>query len=632
MGFDSRLGTVLVAFLLLSSVGTAGGVYGPSGVIPEEPLEAAIGGIDATDEAEAAYVSADGGVVLAYERPHETPFEGRFGAEAGTGLAYARYSGDVDDGDGVSGAVTARVDPEAVRSSGDLRFEETGRIDDLEAEIRVEQIDETWHSSGDVSAVVTDFESDYESIRTDGDLEVTPESIVASGTADAHARGDGGERNDSLDLTVSETDAGYDLTVSERRPVEEWELERWNTREDAEDSLDTRFSNIAVGLGGSAEGSLESYRFLEDERAVEYEYDVELVGVTDHATDLGVALFEQYSGTDLDGAERTAMVDRLAAAELSEFSATVDRRGPETTVDWALELEEYDEFVLGVVESAESIDAVDDGLADRFDDVREGLETREKADLRQTVSWNVSVEGGESTTVDADWTADAENWEAYTTALADRGLEDLAPDRTATVDAETTDDAVTVVYDYETGHGGAADLGAQLEGVVPGAGELVTAVGNGAFGTTDLARVDVTVDDGSYELEGAAVDPVGAVEAFPVDDDGLAVSATYLETDGAGTTVYVVADDFVGEEPTEEAVRERQRVGPDTAVYMPGEWDREFAGVDEGWVESFLETDLEDGDVTDEGDDEGVSPAVVVALVGAVLLGLYVVGRTVGRE
>lgn len=626
----NRVGALLVVCLLLGSVGTLGGVD----TTAAQPFEEPIDGIDATDDSDAVYVSETGDAVLVYDRPHETTaLEGTFGVETDTGLAHARYEGAIDGDADLIGDATFRSDQASVASSGALLVTDPDSITDLEADIDVRQTERESTSMGDVRATVTDRETAYSSVRTTGDLEVTAGSVTGSGTIHTTAHDDTAavaETTDALEVTLSETADGTHLTVEERRPVEDWERERWNTRQDASETLENQFSSIAIELGGTADGTLESYQFTEDgDRAtVEYEYDVTYLGVDERAAEAAVELVQEQSATDLTAAEARVLADRIESTQFEELWLAVDRDGPRTTIDWSLEASGYEQLVLGTVEIAESIDALDDGLADQFDDVRAVLETRTETDLRQTASWNVSVEdNGEATTIDATWRADAENWAAYTQALEDRDLEALIPETTATVNADTTGEGIDIAYEYETTAEGALDRTlAELERTAGDSSDVVARVRafHDTFQSAELTRADVTLDDETYELEAAAAAPDGSFETESIaDGDELSVSAVYVESTDTSSTVYVVADGYVREEPTGAAVDDRTQVGPETAVYMPGEWEREFPQLDAERAAAFLGTDL---DAYDERDGDETAREMIIPLVAGVLVAVALVG------
>lgn len=640
MRANSRVGTLLVVFLLVTSVGTVNG----ASQVSERPLGETIEGIDATDEADEVYVSANGDTVLVYERPHETTaLEGTVGVETDSGLAYALYDGTFEEAAGLTGNVTLQTDQESVASSGDLVVTESTSITDLDADVQVRQTDRESVSTVDVQATVTDREMPYSSVQTDGELELTGDSIVGSGTVRTHANNPAGmpATNESLEMTLSETDDGYVLAVDERRAVEDWERDRWNTRQDADKTLENRFSSVAIELGGTTNGNLESYHFTEagERDVVEYEYDVEYIGVKEQVAETMVTQLQQRSEVDLGETEARVLADRIESTQLEDLSIVVDRHGPRTDVEWELEIGGYDELVLGTVEIAESIDAIDDGVVDRFDEIRATLETRERTNLRQTATWNASVEAdGNRTTIDATWSTDSENWQAYTEELEDRGLESLIPETTATMDAETTADGLDVVYDYETTAEGALDRTlTELEGTTTGASDVVASTRelHELFRTAELTKAEMTIDNGTSELEAAAANPDGSFDALSIANDSeLSVTAIYVESNDDSSTVSVVADGFVTGDPTETEVRNREQVGTETVVHMPGEWDREFPRIDTERVEAFLETELNGGD--EDGDDEGTSGAFVLVLVGALiavaLVGFYGVRRiSLGR-
>ncbi|MFP8953434.1 hypothetical protein ACLI4Z_10730 [Natrialbaceae archaeon A-arb3/5] len=637
--------TLLVVLLLVTSTGSIG-VAGASGT-PSDPLPGdRFDEVDVTADADEVYVGDDGSAVLVYEHPHEgTTVDGEFGIETDPGIVYTNYRGDVAEDDrGVGGELTVESTQGTIASSGDLLVADPSPVTDFEATIDSRQTATEWGSNGDVRLTVADHEPTYSSMQTDGSLEITPDSITSSGTLSVTETDSEAERAgiDSLELTAVETDGGYALEVSERRLVGEWETDRWDTRDDARQSLDNRFSSVAIGLGGTADGSLESYDFTEDGSGaiVEYEYDVEYAGVTDQVAELAVSQVRENAETGLGDTEAQAIADRIASAHVEELSITVDRDGARTDLEWELTADAADELVLGTVEIADSLEGVDDELAEQVDEIRETLAARAATDLQQTASWNVSIEEtGDLTAIDATWSTDAENWQAYTAALDDRGLSSVIPDRTTTVNAVPTDDGLDIEYEYETSDDDPVEWPHDRIGdVVPEPIDDVLAELDAIAQTTDLAKMDVVIENGSYELEGAATDPNGTIDAFSVGiDDELAVSELHVATSDGTSTVYVVVTEFVDAEPTDAAVRDREQVGTDTTVAMPGEWDRTFPSIDQERVETLLETDL---DANDDADGtalgELVTAAAVPVFVGvlaALALAAYAVRRSsLGRS
>ncbi|WP_139305371.1 hypothetical protein [Natronorubrum sediminis] len=657
MASFGRSSALLVGILLVTSLGAIGvtGAHADSDEpVPEEILEE----IDATEDVEAVYVSDDGDAVLTYDYPHEasqtgTTLEGQFGLDTDPGVAYTHYTGAVDEDErGVTGELSMHSDRDGVSSVGDVLIEDPAPITDLEAAIDVSQTDTESTSSGDVQATVADHDPDYDALETTGELEMTSESITSSGTLSlVEAEIDGVPAGtDSLEATVVERDDGYSLKVSERRVIEDWETDRWETREDAGESLENRYSSIAVGLGGTADGEIESYDYSGDgdQNIVEYEYHVEYTGVTDEVAAAAVSLVQQQAETELDETEAQAMTDRLAEATVEELHLTVDRDGEATDIEWDLEADAHDEVVLGTVELADSLESVDDDLADRFDDVSETLEVRAETDLKRTTSWDVTAERADGLTmVDATWESDTENWDRHASALEERDLEALTPDRTMTFDAASTEDGLEVVYDSETRENGL------LEWSPDGLGEVGTVLGV-EFGlgdvgvdtddvvpmstvdelsqTAELARTDLTIDDGTFELEGAAADPDATLESSPIgSEDELTASELHVETMGGSSTVYVVADGFVGADPTEAEVRDHEQVGSETTVSMSGEEEPDVPEIDYDRVETLLETELDRGE-TSELNWSGVGAVLVVlSSLATVALGFYA-ARPPSRE
>ncbi|KDE59693.1 hypothetical protein EL22_19085 [Halostagnicola sp. A56] len=632
----SRIVAVFVGVLLLSSAcaGNVGGEVETAGI----PFGETVGGIDPSEEADAVYVSDDGEAILTYERTHETPrVEGTVSVEPETGLAYAQYDGDFEAEPGVVGDATFRTDDGTAASSGDLLIADTGSIAELDADVDVEKTGTESSSEIDLEGAFTDIDTAYESFRSEGDLEFASGTLVASGstrTVDANESALR-PRTKSLEVSVVGTDDGYAMNVSERRVVESWETNRWDSRLDAEETLETRFLGAAIEMRGVANGSLESYKYAElaERDVVEYEYDVEYTGVEERVAERLVTEVQSFADVELEGVEARAMADRVAASEFDEGSIALERDGARTDIDWEFELGASDELVLGAVEISESIDRLDDDLANQFDDVRAALETRSDSDLRQAASWNVSTDQrGSLTTIDAEWHSDAENWTAYTQELERNGLAGFVPNRTTSATLETTGDGIAVVYDYET----AADdpferTILELEDAAADADDVVAATGelNELFESAELSQTNLTIDEEGYELEGAAA----ASESFegnPLEEShGLALTELHVETAGDSSTVSLVTSAFVGDDPSESAVREREQIGPETKVYMPGEWERDLPEIDQKRVEAFLGTELEESD--DDGATAGPLVAVIV-IAGLGLVAVYGGYRTIGRR
>lgn len=631
----SRIVAVFVAVLMLSSAcaGSVGGEDGTTGI----PFGETIGGADASEEADAVYVSDDGEAILTYERTHETPrVEGTVSVEPETGLAYARYDGDFEAEPGVVGDATFRTDGGTAASSGDLLITDTGSIAELDADIDVTETRTESNSEIDLEGAVTDVDTGYESFQSEGDLEVASGALVASGSRRTIEANESAirPRTKSLEVTVVGTDDGYAMNVSERRVVESWETNRWDSRSDAEETLETRFLGAAIEMRGIANGSLESYQYAEsaERDVVEYEYDVEYTGVEERVAERLVTEVQSFADVELEGVEARAMADRVAASEFEEGSIALERDGARTDIDWEFELGASDELVLGAVEISESIDRLDDDLANQFDDVRAALETRSDSDLRQAASWNVSADQrGSLTAIDAEWRSDAENWTAYTQELERRELAGFVPNRSTSATLETTGEGIEVVYDYETTAEDPFERTIlELEDAAADADDVVAATGelNELFESAELSQTNLTIDEGGYELEGAAA----ASESFegdPLEEShGLALTELHVETAGDSSTVSLVTPEFVGDDPAESAVREREQVGPETEVYMPGEWERDLPEIDRKRVEAFLGTELEE---SDDGANTRHLVAVVV-IAGLCLAGAYGGYRTIGRR
>lgn len=626
---------VLVVLLVLSSGGMAyaGGqadvaaiadTDGTTGPVTDELVTQ----LDDGGEADDVYVDRSGDAVFRYEDDHDVtgvPIAGELGVDAGTGLVHALYTGDLErvtlsDRD-VRGNATTWATAESVTSTGAVVVDDPDDVRSLSADLHHVRTAETESSSLDVDATVTNDTQPYETVETEGALETTATTIETEGTMQTTVSNDGNEGSAVLDaqreLTLTETEGTIHLQVSETRTVGEWERERWASESDARASLENQYDEVAIPLGGDASLTLESYAFEDDGSSgtLELAYTVTFEDVREGLAD--ALTRELRDDTDLDEHEARVIADRFVTTSIEEVRVNATQRGLETDLEWDIELYDTGTLRLGLVEIARSSDRVADSWAGRYEEAETALEAEQEAQLRRQTSWNSSVvhdPDTERTSVDTVVESSAENWERYGTARADRGM-DPVPETRASLAAAYADGDLETQYDYETETGGAGT--AALEQALRfGASDLGPMIDVAIAAIDDeirVTRIDTTVDDGTVAFESAAALADGTSLESAATRSGE-TTAIHAVTASDRTDVYVTIEAAFDGGPTADEIRDHPRVGSETTVYEPGEWDRDLPSIDVADVETFLEVT----DRTTESSTDSTAVPPVPALVGGV--------------
>lgn len=635
-----QIGALLVALLLVASMGAAAFGSGAFQSAQEQPTN-----VEAADE---VYVHDDGDAVLVYEEAHEDDdagaVAGEFGLETQTGLMHVLYGADFDEVDedvaeelGVTGDLSMYMTPDGVGSSGDMTFTDTEDLDEFDASVDVEQSPSNYYADIDFSILVEEdnFVEEEEIVEMDATTETTATSLSSTGSMTAEMpMGPEDQPDESIDMTLTQDGDEYTLDVDQTQAVSDYQQDDWEDEAAAEAALERQFQAVAMNLGGEFDLTLESHSYDEVAGTADVSYTVTFTGVQDQLNAILAQELQQDPELQLDPNEAQAIADRLMALEIDEMQFDAAMSDDEVTANWDVTLDNYDEVVLGVVEIAESLDDVDDEIADQFDEVRTMLEAQEAADLVQSTEMELYYrEAPEETEMEFSASSDAENWPAYVDELEERGVDEFATDTSLSFDAQTVGDELEVGYEFH------AEEEAMLEQALD---EMEQAIAQDPMLEDDLAepieqfrdaefelaRMTMEVTESEAEMEAAmAFEDMESFEGVPFEtEDGLSVTGVHVETEDATTTTYVTVEDFVGEDADEDEVRAQEPVGEDTEVHLPGEWDREFPSIDEDEVRSYLE---EAG--PEEAGDSSTLPGGVdttTALAGvAVVGGLFLAYR-----
>lgn len=632
-----QIGAALFALLLVTS-GAAVAASGSLavGTTTQESDEMSS---NATEHADEVYVSENGDAVLVYEESNEDPdartVSGEFGLDGQAGLMHVLYRGNLteledspDEELNATGSAEIQLTPDTVSGGADVTSDKPENVSSLSIDANSERTRQQSTSSVDAELVIeTEEEGEFSSVDVESTTKITGSTFESSGSMstvfnDAQQDGD-----QSVDLTVTETDGGYELVASERRTVDEWERNRWDTRENASESLESQYTGIAMQLGGTADVSLEEHAFDEGTNSVTVEYAVTFDGVKEQVAEELARTLAEDRELDLDEQEAQEITNRMAELHFERVHVSARTSETEASVEWDVEVHNYDEFVLGMIQIAESVDELDDDLADQYDDIREMLEAQEAADLVQTSSWELSIEAEDDRLSYAfSGQTDAENWEAYVNELEDRGVVEYVVETSYDFSAETEGEDLQTQFEFEVTRDDFLDE--FLEEMVAAAEEddeldeeAVRSIENFRDAEFEVAKANVSIDDDEFTMRSAAkFENLSSFENYPIESEehNFTVTDIYGVTEDDATTIYVTVEDFASEDAEESEIRESDHVNEDTEVYMPDEWDSDdIPSMD---VESVIAY-LDDGE-----DDSGLLPVGAAAVAAGLVALLAVVG------
>ena len=440
--------------------------------------------------------------------------------------------------------------------------------------------------------------------------------------------------------------------------------EEWGTRERAEDTLSARYTAFAENVSATANLTLESYSFenvtvesglgsTTNESLIDVEYTVEYTGVQEGIAD---ALAEDMSANaSQETVDEVAQGIRNLTVNRLSFATVSGENG--TQLNWSVDVENYNDVFTSFMRlSSELQPSGADPGADAmggassspflsegyFDEVinmsQKQMEAAEAAGLVSRWEWSGSLESqggssasspfgsgggsGATATVTADISHTTENWESYVTELENRGVP--IANSSFELTASTTDAGIEGSMDWET-EGEALAEGYQTtlkayESALRGSDEInasvIRHINESGF---RVAKMDATVSDGKWSVEGGAAFENGTALSSAIQSlTGYGVTETVGTTQNGTTSTYVKSDSLV-DDPSGESVRSLEEVNDETAVNLPGDWDREFPEMDTSSAAEYL-------GVEEDGTGDGSPLPGFGALVALVALAVVAVG------
>lgn len=631
MSRPRQLTAVVFAVLLALSAAT--------GAVAAAPATQEDEGDDGLPEADDAYVTEEGDVVLVYQNDSEDT-QTEFGLDVSESIFHALVVTDATDTD-ATGEATAVIDPDGLTADGSLIAPKPSSITSLTFDATAEQTDENSAFDATLEATLNDSSATATGLITgaqaSGEVQIAPETFSATGQFDAGLRGAIGPPQHQQ-FSLRETADGYTLGGSQNYTLSSFQQDRWSTRERARATLEAQYGSIAQSFGGTSEVTLESYSYTNTSAGarLDIEFTVDYTGIDEGLNQQISASLANSEEYNLTRAEAQEVADGVAALTVDEVRLRFDQTTEQVSGEFTARLSDYEGAVRGALTVAGSVETEDDvQFADQLDRVDQTFEARQEAGLVETFTFDVTVDSPSTapTTVTAAVDYRTENWAAYREALAERGI-DTANSKFA-FHAETQDDEIVVE--------GSATI-QQDDLLRKSSDALLNATDDSdaetrrfvrAFQDANLRKAKVDVDLAEQELRieaGAAFEDLASLRNAlrASTDSNLKIASAVGRTEGGQVNTYVTLDAAVSADASESDVRELGPVGENTTVHLPGTYDRTFPETDVEEAYAFLDLERDatptpapggDGDGATDGNGPGFGLGVtLVALLGAALL------------
>lgn len=573
--------------------------------------------------ADEIYVEDDGDAVLVYRSDDaDGSTDAEFGVHVAEGLVYGLVEEPVEETPDVRGEFSTTAEPTSLQASGSLSAPRPPEVENFELEISGESTSETARSDFVLDATIVDesgLTQLVQSATTSGELTMSASRFRLSGEFEADTAMPVGE-DAHVAATLREGEDAYTLSVEQDQPVGAFQADSWRNRSVAERTLRSQHEGIAASFGGNASVTIDSLSLSEaggGSRRLDVEYTVSYEGIDDGIASMVRAALAEDPDVSADQADRLAREVRAATIREVSFSYDVTRGDPTASV--TVDVAEFDGLVLAYFELAESLEA-DAGPAfgNNLEVLRKQFEAQAAAGLEQRTTWSGSLShpDGETVRVEAEVHGRSDNWQAYVDELEARGVPRY--DTVFEVSGSSDGDRISVEGSAElSGEDLFEQLLGQVHNATGGAPEAEEAVDALRDSEPRKAKLETSYDGDGFSLEfAAAFDDLAVLrDALSADYDAPRVTEAVTRPADGGSVAYVRASGAVDAGASEADVRALSVVGDDTAVHMPGEWDREFPSMDTERARSFLAADGSGGIVPGFGPVAALLALVAVALL-----------------
>ncbi|QCS43559.1 hypothetical protein [Natrinema versiforme] len=600
------------------------------------------------DPADEVYLRDDGSAVLRYDDEDSDINQFKLGMNASEGLVHMLVVDDIEDDDSVEDIEEANfsaiLDQQGFSGDGSLVMQQPEDIKDLSVDVSGEVSDET--NEFDATATGT-FESDATStgaVSTSGYVTATTDRLETAGSVSVDDPMASSDTGTYMDVSLQDTSDGYTVDVSRERNLADFQSGDWETREQAKQTLQRQYGDLATRLGGTSTIEITNYNYEErstGEDRLEIDFTVEYTGIDDGIEEQLTDTLANDQSMDLSRSEAEEIATSVTDLEIETAEFTMSESDGSIDIEWEFALANYDELSLAMLDLAESAEMNDALNQSDIEDARTSLEAQQAADLTWELEWDATVEqtSNDELQLDAELTSDTENWVAYIDELESRGVE-TPNDVTFSLTAETDGDELAVDGQFDVE---AQDLASQaLESMAQSAqsgpttsssSEADQFVSTLADSELEVARVDASLTDDTVRVEGGAkFDNMSKVADSLSSTVGIGGIAT--ETTDGNTSMYVHVDDM-GDVDTESATKSDIEhlgvVDSETTVRQAGDWDEEFPEPDTTEMRNYLGLSAESGETTEEEESEsipGFGAGVGLAAIAGLLTALVLRQRT----
>jgi len=598
------IAAILVALMLVVVPASAAATTAPDrpDAVPGESTtfnQVSVNNSTDLDPADTVYVTEDGDAILEYREETNESTTVELGMNMSRGLMHMLITDDLESD--VTGTATAALGPEEFLANGSMTAPKPEELSSLDASAEVTRTSETATSSFTLDAVVESTESTTTQagkVTTEGQVRTSASSLDFSGSATVSGAASlAATEPMEHSVSITETDTGYRVEVSQDYQVSHYARQQWNTEENATRTLETQYGMLAAQLGGESEVTIDAYDFSEageNTYRLDIEYGIEYTGVHEAVTEQLTESLAEAENLTLSQSEARDVSERLQELDVEDLSGSVSVQDETATTDWNVELENFDTVSLALLDLAESAKEMPETTQSQLDRVRTQLEASTEAGVVQTASWQGEFAAKEDGTATVSFQSQSEtkNWADYVSALEERGINTTAYElrmSATTTDGEVTADLEVTMEDEDL-------LTRMLSSGTTGSDapeELTESVRTFRQADFERAKMDLSAQDGQIRVEaGAKFANASAFAGVMEETYGHTVRSIVSRPDDGSQATYVRVEGLVGENATKSEVRSLEVANESTTIKLPGEWDREFPTMDTKSAAEFLGVEL----------------------------------------
>ncbi|MFC7114350.1 PGF-CTERM sorting domain-containing protein [Natronoarchaeum sp. GCM10025703] len=633
---------LLVAVMLCGTVAAAAPAAAADASIDSQELD------EDVEPADEIYVDEDGNAVLVYQddggNNNITTLD--LGMHVSEGLAHTLIvaePGQEELDENATGGLSLVLEEDRFFGEGNLQTKSPEEVEDLSLDVYGEQTSENSEFDANLEAVVESGEEtqDFQSFETTGDASVTPDTFSTTGNVTAEWNTvQPGEF--SYDVSVSDTDSGYTVDVTQDEIVSQFQTGSWETEAAAQETLEQQYGMIGEQFGGSSEITINSYDYTETadgEGDLDISYTVEYENIEEGLVDQIATALAEDPELDLDQSEADALAQSLVDVEVDTMEFAAEQSGSTLTADWNIELSNLEG---AVDESMTLLDTIEDEeLEEQIQQFQDTVDAQQAADLGQNYQWSATYESQDTDydRVALSLSADTENWSDYVDELEDRDMNGTVGDVTVDLNAEIDDNDALVAdmaLEIEQEELVQQAVDSMMESAMqdpstgPEMNQFLTDLEDSEF---EIAAMEANVDGETVEIEaGAKFNNMEAltdeIDAAFGGNEVTQIAGALEDDDTMG--VHVRVDGLVGADAEKSDVRALSVADDETEVFMNGDWDRDFNEMDTEAAEEFLgaqsDSGMDEEEDAEEGDDSlpGFGPlAAVLSLLAVALFARY---------